>query len=121
MELTAPGRHSPRILEGMTPEGLYAPLPHINRARAKRSPPPRCKATLQEPHLSAEEAIEPGTPTAGTEVGIAGSRSTGGRDREIMGEYPNGRLAATLGWSTTAIMVVAGGIGIYTTVTGAGS
>ena len=43
------------------------------------------------------------------------------RDKEIMGEYRNGRLAATLGWSTTAIMVVAGGIGLYTTITGAGS
>lgn len=40
------------------------------------------------------------------------------RDKDIMGDYRNGRLAATLGWSTTAIMVVAGAIGIWTTVTG---
>jgi Mn2+/Fe2+ NRAMP family transporter len=43
------------------------------------------------------------------------------RDKEIMGEYRNGKLAATLGWTTTAIMVVAGSIGIYTTITGTGS
>ena len=41
------------------------------------------------------------------------------RDKDIMGEYRNGKLAATLGWSTTAIMVVAGAIGIWTTITGA--
>ncbi len=40
------------------------------------------------------------------------------RDKDIMGKYRNGKLAATLGWSTTAIMVVAGAIGIWTTVTG---
>jgi NRAMP (natural resistance-associated macrophage protein)-like metal ion transporter len=31
------------------------------------------------------------------------------RDRKIMGEYRNGKLSATLGWATTAIMCVAGG------------
>jgi hypothetical protein len=35
-----------------------------------------------------------------------------------MGEYRNGKLAATIGWTTTAIMVVAGGIGVWTTLTG---
>lgn len=40
------------------------------------------------------------------------------RDKDLMGKYRNGRLAATLGWSTTAIMVVAGAVGIWTTVTG---
>lgn len=40
------------------------------------------------------------------------------RDKNIMGEYRNGKLAATLGWTTTAIMVVAGGIGVWTTLTG---
>jgi NRAMP (natural resistance-associated macrophage protein)-like metal ion transporter len=39
-------------------------------------------------------------------------------DKDIMGEYGNGKLAATLGWTTTAIMVVAGGIGLWTTITG---
>lgn len=41
-------------------------------------------------------------------------------DREIMGKYRNGRVAATIGWATAAIMVVAGAIGIWTTVTGRG-
>lgn len=41
------------------------------------------------------------------------------RDKDLMGKYRNGKLAATLGWSTTAIMVVAGAIGIWTTITGA--
>lgn len=40
------------------------------------------------------------------------------RDKDIMGEYRNGKLAATIGWATTAIMVVAGAVGIWTTVTG---
>jgi len=40
------------------------------------------------------------------------------RDKNTMGEYRNGKLAATLGWTTTAIMVVAGGIGVWTTLTG---
>ncbi|GAB2708115.1 Nramp family divalent metal transporter [Arthrobacter bambusae] len=40
------------------------------------------------------------------------------RDKEIMGEYRNGKLAGTLGWSTTALMVVAGAVGIWTTITG---
>ncbi|MDQ0242271.1 Nramp family divalent metal transporter [Arthrobacter bambusae] len=40
------------------------------------------------------------------------------RDKEIMGEYRNGKLAGTLGWATTAIMVVAGAVGIWTSVTG---
>ncbi|MGN7199479.1 Nramp family divalent metal transporter [Arthrobacter sp. SAFR-044] len=41
------------------------------------------------------------------------------RDKAIMGEYRNGRLAATLGWFTAAVMVVAGGIGVWTTIAGA--
>ena len=40
------------------------------------------------------------------------------RDRKIMGEYRNGKLSATLGWATTAIMCVAGGYGIWFTITG---
>lgn len=40
------------------------------------------------------------------------------RDKNIMGEYRNGKLAATAGWATTAIMVVAGAVGIWTTLTG---
>ncbi|MDQ1608425.1 MAG: hypothetical protein QOE16_1157 [Microbacteriaceae bacterium] len=35
------------------------------------------------------------------------------RDRAIMGEYRNGKLAAFLGWGVTAIMLVAGVIGIW--------
>ncbi|MBT8162649.1 MULTISPECIES: Nramp family divalent metal transporter [Arthrobacter] len=41
------------------------------------------------------------------------------RDKDLMGKYRNGKLAATLGWSTTAIMVLAGAVGIWTAVTGA--
>ncbi len=40
------------------------------------------------------------------------------RDRKIMGAYRNGRLAATLGWTTTAIMCLAGAYGIWDTLTG---
>jgi Mn2+/Fe2+ NRAMP family transporter len=40
------------------------------------------------------------------------------RDRTIMGEHRNGRLAATLGWATTAIMCVAGLYGIWFTLFG---
>ncbi|MEZ2390159.1 Nramp family divalent metal transporter [bacterium RCC_150] len=40
------------------------------------------------------------------------------RDRIIMGEYRNGKLAATAGWITAAIMVLAGGFGVWTTFTG---
>lgn len=40
------------------------------------------------------------------------------RDKELMGNYRNGKLAATLGWATTGIMVVAGAVGIWTTITG---
>jgi len=40
------------------------------------------------------------------------------RDRELMGRYRNGRLAATLGWTTTGIMLVAGAVGLWLTVTG---
>ncbi|MBT2567220.1 Nramp family divalent metal transporter [Arthrobacter sp. ISL-85] len=40
-------------------------------------------------------------------------------DKAIMGQYRNGRLAATLGWFTAAVMVVAGSIGVWTTLTGA--
>ena len=37
-------------------------------------------------------------------------------DKEIMGKYRNGKLAATFGWSATAIMVVTGAIGIWTAI-----
>ncbi len=40
------------------------------------------------------------------------------RDRKIMGEYRNGRLSATLGWATTAIMCAAGAYGVWFTITG---
>ncbi len=40
------------------------------------------------------------------------------RDQDLMGEYRNGKLAAKLGWFTTAVMVLAGAVGIWTTVTG---
>ncbi|NUP60127.1 MAG: divalent metal cation transporter, partial [Pseudarthrobacter sp.] len=40
------------------------------------------------------------------------------RDKAIMGEYRNGRLAATLGWTTAGVMVVAGSIGVWTTLSG---
>ena len=39
-------------------------------------------------------------------------------DRAEMGKYVNGKLAATLGWATTAIMLVAGAAGIWLTATG---
>jgi len=37
-------------------------------------------------------------------------------DRRLMGRYVNGALARTLGWLTTAIMLVAGVLGLYTTI-----
>jgi NRAMP (natural resistance-associated macrophage protein)-like metal ion transporter len=37
-------------------------------------------------------------------------------DRRLMGTYVNGRLAAGVGWATTAIMLVAGVIGLYATI-----
>lgn len=40
------------------------------------------------------------------------------RDRTIMGEYRNGRLAATLGWLTTGLMCIAGIYGIWFTIAG---
>jgi len=40
------------------------------------------------------------------------------RDGRLMGSYRNGRLAATLGWTTTAIMLVAGAVGLWLTITG---
>jgi Mn2+/Fe2+ NRAMP family transporter len=40
------------------------------------------------------------------------------RDTSIMGKYRNGKLAATLGWITTAIMCIAGAYGIWFTITG---
>lgn len=40
------------------------------------------------------------------------------RDRRIMREYANGRLAAGLGWTTTVLMCAAGAYGIWYTVTG---
>jgi len=40
------------------------------------------------------------------------------RDGRLMGRYRNGRLAATLGWTTTAITLVAGAVGFWLTVTG---
>ncbi|MGO4249457.1 Nramp family divalent metal transporter [Paenarthrobacter sp. RAF54_2] len=42
------------------------------------------------------------------------------RDKAIMGQYRNGRLAATLGWGTTIVMVFAGAIGIWTTLSALG-
>lgn len=39
-------------------------------------------------------------------------------DRQLMGRYRNGKLAATLGWTTTALMLVAGAIGLWLTLTG---
>ncbi|GAB3559622.1 divalent metal cation transporter [Arthrobacter alkaliphilus] len=39
-------------------------------------------------------------------------------DRKIMGEYRNGKLAAALGWGTTAIMVVTGCTGIWVAIAG---
>jgi Mn2+/Fe2+ NRAMP family transporter len=39
-------------------------------------------------------------------------------DRKIMGDYRNGKLAAALGWFTSAVMVVAGSIGVWTALTG---
>jgi len=40
------------------------------------------------------------------------------RDRNIMGKYRNGRLAATIGWATTVIMCAAGAYGIWYTIFG---
>lgn len=40
------------------------------------------------------------------------------RDRELMGKFRNGKLAATLGWGTTGLMLIAGVLGIYFTATG---
>ncbi|MEC5170928.1 Nramp family divalent metal transporter [Glaciihabitans sp. GrIS 2.15] len=40
------------------------------------------------------------------------------RDRKIMGDYRNGKLAATMGWLTTVIMCVAGAYGIWYTIAG---
>lgn len=40
------------------------------------------------------------------------------RDRQLMGRYRNGKLAATLGWTTTALMLVAGAVGLWLTLTG---
>lgn len=40
------------------------------------------------------------------------------RDEQIMGRYRNGRLAQVLGWSTTTIMCVAGGYGVWYTISG---
>jgi Mn2+/Fe2+ NRAMP family transporter len=37
-------------------------------------------------------------------------------DRQIMGNYRNGKLAATMGWTTAAIMAAAGAVGIWTTL-----
>ena len=40
------------------------------------------------------------------------------RDRQIMGEHTNGRLAATMGWLVTTVMCVAGAYGIWFTNNG---
>ena len=40
------------------------------------------------------------------------------RNREIMGEYRNGRLSAILGWATTGLMCIAGAYGVWFTITG---
>ena len=42
------------------------------------------------------------------------------RDRRIMRQYTNRRLAATLGWATTVLMCVAGAYGIWYTLAGGG-
>ena len=39
-------------------------------------------------------------------------------NRALMGKYANGKLAASLGWSTTAIMLIAGAVGLWFTVHG---
>ena len=40
------------------------------------------------------------------------------RDRQIMGTYTNGRVAAVLGWTSTVVMSVAGAYGVWYTVAG---
>ncbi len=40
------------------------------------------------------------------------------RDRRIMGDHRNGRLATTIGWATTLIMCLAGVYGIWFTISG---
>ena len=40
------------------------------------------------------------------------------RDKKIMGKYRNGKLAATIGWATAAIMCIAGAYGIWYTIAG---
>lgn len=40
------------------------------------------------------------------------------RDKKIMGKYRNGRLSATMGWTATAIMCIAGAYGVRFTITG---
>jgi len=40
------------------------------------------------------------------------------RDRKIMGDYRNGRLASTMGWIVTAVMCVAGAYGVWYTLFG---
>ncbi|WP_433875239.1 Nramp family divalent metal transporter [Sinomonas atrocyanea] len=42
-------------------------------------------------------------------------------DRKIMGAYVNGRVSATIGWATAALMAAAGVVGVWTTLTGTGS
>ena len=39
-------------------------------------------------------------------------------DRQLIGRYHNGKLAATLGCTTTALMLVAGAVGLWLTLTG---
>ena len=41
------------------------------------------------------------------------------RDGTLMGKYRNGKLAASLGWGTTGLMLIAGILGIYLSATGA--
>ena len=41
------------------------------------------------------------------------------RDRSIMQEYVNGRLANVMGWLVTLVMCVAGAFGVWYTITGA--
>ena len=40
------------------------------------------------------------------------------RDSTIMGKYRNGKLAAAMGWTATAIMCIAGVYGIWYTLNG---
>lgn len=40
------------------------------------------------------------------------------RDRKIMGKYRNGKLANTMGWTTTVVMCLAGAYGVWFSIVG---